>query len=139
MVVDSFVSIREDILRIRQASAARDSWAVLGIPPKSAYKQIKSAQRKWIRKLHPDRWYAIADEHLREEILEAYYQVQVAYFEALKHCVSAHHTAHRHGPIVMPPPSNGFGHKRLLAWLRRLLEKMSRAARASEAGCGSRS
>ncbi len=100
MVIEPLVSIHDEILRIRKASAARDHWAVLGIPAGSTYKQIKSAQRKWIRRLHPDKWYASTDERLREEIQEAYYQVQAAYYESLKHCIGS---GVHYEPITMPP------------------------------------
>src|SRR5438874_11179221 len=86
MVTDSYFSLRADILRITKANAARNCWAVLKIPSGSDYKQIKAAHRKWVRKLHPDRWFATADSKLYNEIQEAFYQVQVAYFEALKRC-----------------------------------------------------
>jgi preprotein translocase subunit Sec63 len=88
MAIGHSVSIQEEILKIRKASAARDPWAVLGIPPQSGYSQIKSAQRKWIRRLHPDRWYARANEQLRNDVQEAFYQVQAAYFETLSHCAT---------------------------------------------------
>ena len=111
MVIDPFVPINEEILKIRQASAARDPWRVLGIPPKSSYKQIKSAQRKWIRRLHPDKWYASSDQQLRNEIQEAFYEVQSAYFESLKHCAG---NAADFQPIATPAPVKP-------GWLRRLL------------------
>ena len=101
MVIDPPATIHEEILRIREATAARNYWAVLGIPPKSSFREIKSAQRRWIRKLHPDKWFTNPDEHLRAEIQEAYYQVQAAYFESLKHCAGI-----QHDPITPPPPTS---------------------------------
>jgi hypothetical protein len=112
------VSIDDEILRIRKASNARNPWAVLDIPPRSQYKQIKSAQRKWIRRLHPDRWHATADEQLRSEIQEAFYQVQSAYFEALRqHAAALQGTAPASGPITAHDPVSRNVEARPLFWL----------------------
>ena len=99
------VSIEKDIRRIREASRARDYWAVLGIPPGSTFKEIKSCQRRWIRRLHPDRWYASSDMRLRDEIQEAFYEVQAAYYEVLKHCAANVEGGTVHAPITTPAPS----------------------------------
>ena len=88
MVNDAVSSVREETLRIGKGMAARNYWSVLGIPPGSDYKQIKTAHRKWVRKLHPDRWFAITDPESYRQIHEAFYQVQVAYFETLKQCAA---------------------------------------------------
>ena len=123
MAIDPALSVRDEILRIRTANASRDPWAVLGIPPRSTYKEIKSAQRKWIRRLHPDRWYAVTDDQLRREIQEAFYQVQSAYFESLKRCVAAYHGGDAHqGPITpLPPVSCQPVQERVARWFQRLL------------------
>jgi hypothetical protein len=124
MVKDSFTPIREDVLRISQATAARNHWGVLGIPAGSNYKQIKTAHRKWMRRLHPDRWFASADSKLYGEIQEAFYQVQVAYFEALKQCASTQEPATAPEPIATPSSgSNTSGETGFFAWLLRLLQK----------------
>ena len=122
MAIGPPVTIHDEIACIREACAARDPWAVLGIPPGSSYKQIKSAQRRWIRELHPDRWYAVADEQLRHDIQEAFYQVQGAYYEALKRAVAAlqGNTAYD-GPITPPSPGpQSSGSNRVCTSLRRL-------------------
>ena len=122
MVTDPPVSIHDELVCIREASASRDPWAVLGIPPGSSYKQIKSAQRRWIRELHPDRWYAIADEQLRKDIQEAFYEVQAAYFEALKRCVAALQGVSSYdGPITPPPAGASNTPNSESNWFRRLL------------------
>ena len=116
MAIDPFVPILDEIEKIHQASAARDPWAVLGIPPMSSFKQIKSAQRKWIRRLHPDKWHANSDPRLREEIQGAFYQVQAAYFESLKHCAG---NASDFQPITTPPAVKPSWFSRLLNLLKR--------------------
>lgn len=115
MVIDPFVPILDEIRKIHQASAARDPWAVLGIPPMASFKQIKSAQRKWIRRLHPDKWHASSDAKLRDDIQEAFYQVQAAYFESLKHCAG---NAADFQPITTPPAPRPGWFRRLMTLLR---------------------
>jgi hypothetical protein len=122
MASEPRLSIQDEILKIRKASAARDPWAVLAIPQRSDYHQIKSAQRKWIRRLHPDRWYAAADKQLRNEIQEAFYQVQAAYFETLKHCATTiQQTTASQSSIAPEPVLNGPVQKGIYVWFRRLL------------------
>ena len=125
MVTDSYASIRAEITRIAKAHAARDYWAVLKIPSGSGYQQIKAAQRKWVRRLHPDRWFASADSHLYNEIQEAFYQVQVAYFEALKRRASADREATQQAPITMPSAmANDTAERGRFGWFQRLLKKL---------------
>jgi hypothetical protein len=53
--------------------------------------------------LHPDRWYASSDEKLRDEIQEAFYQIQAAYADALAQCAAAlRGTAAQQEPITPP-------------------------------------
>lgn len=128
MVKDAFSSIRADLARIAKAHAARDPWAVLGIPSGSDYRQIKATHRKWIRKLHPDRWFATADSELYREIHEAFYEIQVAYFEALKHCASVHAPAE--DPITISTPAAKETRARWpRSWLRSLFDKKNRVRR----------
>ena len=122
MVNDAFSSVREDILRIGQATVARNYWSVLGIPPGSDYKQIKAAHRKWIRKLHPDRWFATTDAELHKQIHEAFYQVQVAYFETLKLHASKQTKAQQPDAIVIETPVEPVDIP-FFSWLIRLLQK----------------
>ncbi len=134
MAIDPPKSIHDEIVCIREANAARDPWAVLGIPAGSSYKQIKSAQRKWIRELHPDRWYAIADDNLRNEIQEAFYQVQAAYYEALKRAVAALQGADAYdGPITPPSPVQSNASNRVLVWLKALFTHLFRRRQAPQA------
>ena len=63
-MVSAPVSIYEEIVKIREA--------------KVSVQGDQEPPAKWIRRLHPDQWYAYADEHLRSEITEAFYQVQAA-------------------------------------------------------------
>jgi len=120
MVNDSWSQIREEILRIDKANARKDHWAVLGIASGSNFEQIKAAHRKWVRKLHPDRWFATVDADLYKNIQEALYQIQVAYFEALKQRASIY------GPITISAPAHGAkADSRSRSWLRRLLKKLS--------------
>lgn len=131
--MDSTSSVRNEIIRIRKANAARDPWGVLGIPPRSSFKQIKSAQRRWIRRLHPDRWYAFADETLRSELQEAFYQVQSAYFEALKSCATVDQDpAAATTPIETPMGGpQGSVPERANNWFRRLLAILFRRERSA--------
>lgn len=92
------LTIYEEVARIRQTCARQDPWDVLRIPPESSYRQIKSAQRRWIRYLHPDRWHFSPDADFKADIEEAFYSVQEAYLEALKRRASAL------GPMVIPTP-----------------------------------
>jgi hypothetical protein len=127
MFVDPPVSIRKEILRIRKASDSKDPWAVLGIPKQAGYSQVKGAQRKWIRRLHPDRWYAYTDEKFRSEIQEALYQVQVAYFEALKRCaVSFQQASAEPDPITPPPPASHRPVPQWTVWLQKFTSFFSR-------------
>src|SRR5689334_8597535 len=122
MVRDALTAIRDDIRRIDQATAIRDHWAVLGIAPGSDFQQIKAAHRKWIRKLHPDRWFATADAQLYSQIHEAFYRIQVAYFEVLRHCVSRQGEPARKVTITTAPP-NGGSENGFFSWLVRFLDK----------------
>jgi hypothetical protein len=122
MVNDAFSTVREDVLRIGKAVTARNYWSVLAIPPGSDYQQIKAAHRKWIRRLHPDRWFATTDAELYQQIHEAFYQVQVAYFEALKLHASKQTEAAQNAPIVIETPVESVDIP-LFSWLIRLLQK----------------
>jgi len=135
MAVDPFVSVKEEILRIRKANAQRNPWGVLGIPPTSTYKQIKSAQRKWIRKLHPDRWYACTDEHLRNEIQEAFYQMQAAYSESVKQCWARLQGANvQQGPLTTPAPEPAIAPKGLFGWLQKIFSFLHFTPNTSTSG-----
>jgi hypothetical protein len=133
MSIDSSVSIRKELLRIKNASASRDPWAVLGIPRTAGYSQVKTAQRKWIRRLHPDRWYAYSDEQFRSEVEEALYQVQVAYFEALKRCANASPgAAPAREPIATPPPASYKAVPVWTAWIHKIAALLFRRDRTAE-------
>jgi hypothetical protein len=133
MVNDAFSAVREEILRIGKAAAARNYWSVLGIPPGSDYKQIKTAHRKWIRKLHPDRWFATTDAELYRQIHEAFYQVQVAYFETLKLCAARQTEAPQHEPIPMASPVESPDIP-FFSWFIRLLQKITLGFFGQKAG-----
>ena len=127
-VLDLPVSIHEEVAMIREASAARNPWGVLGIAPESSYRQIKSAQRKWIRKLHPDKWHTTRDGDLRDDVEEAFYEVQAAYLEALKRLATSLGTVvvDPAGPIPpppQPPPHSPLHPKRLFQRLRALFRR----------------
>ena|SRR5579871_223618 len=125
MVKDAFTSIHDEIVRIGKASAVRNYWSVLGIPPGSGYKEIKSAHRKWIRKLHPDRWFATTDAQLYRQIQEAFYQVQVAYFETLKLYASNQVESPQHEPIPMSSSAPLPLEIPFFSWFVRLLHKIA--------------
>ena len=125
MVKDAISSIHDEILRIGKASAARNYWSVLGIPPGSGYKEIKTAHRKWIRKLHPDRWFATTDPQLYKQIQEAFYQIQVAYFETLKLYALNQIESPQPEPIQMSSAGSIPLEIPFFSWFFRLLQKIA--------------
>ena len=90
---------------------------------------------KLSRKLHPDRWYACTDEHLRNEIQEAFYQMQAAYSESVKQCWARLQGASvQQGPLTTPAPEPASVPKGLFAWLQKLFSFLHFTPNTSTSG-----